>query len=47
MFIYRDADDKTMELIENLVNPVQNGEIDAKKIDESVKIINKCRSGIA
>ena len=40
MFIYRDADDAVMELIENLVNLAQNGEIDAEKIDDSVKIIN-------
>lgn len=44
MFIYRDADDKTMELIESLVELAKKGEIDTGKIEESVKIISRFSS---
>ena len=45
MFIYRNSDDCTINLIEQLANAVKNGEIDEKNIDKSLEyifLIKKC-----
>ena len=40
MFIYRNSDDSTLGLIQQLVTAVKNGEIDIKLIDESIEYIH-------
>ena len=45
MFIYRNSDDCTINLIEQLANAVKSGEIDEKNIDKSLEyifLIKKC-----
>ena len=42
MFIYRDSDDATIQLIEKLAQKAEAGEIDLKKVDESVARIENC-----
>lgn len=42
MFIYRDSDDATIQLIETLAQKAESGEIDLKKVDESVAKIENC-----
>ena len=45
MFIYRNSDDSTTNLIEQLANAVEKGEIDINKIDKSldyIRLIKKC-----
>ena len=45
MFIYRNADDSTIELISSLIDAIKREEIDIKKIDKSIKhiqLIKKC-----
>lgn len=39
MFIYRNADEKTLSLIEQITNAVKTGEIPQEKIDESINRI--------
>ena len=41
MFIYRNSDDKTIELIEELIKKVEAKKIDIEKIDYSVELITK------
>lgn len=43
MFIYRNSDDATLELIQQLITAVKNGEIDIKLIDESVEYIQSVK----
>lgn len=45
MFIYRNADNSTTEIISAVTNAVKNGEIDENKIDESInyiQMLKKC-----
>ena len=43
MFIYRNADEKTLSLIEQIIKAVKNGEIPQSKIDESVNLITNLK----
>ena len=45
MFIYRNADNSTTEIILDIINAVKNGEINENKIDESlnyIQMLKKC-----
>lgn len=44
MFIYRNSDDATIELIQQLVAAVEHGEIDIKLIDESINYIQSVKN---
>lgn len=44
MFIYRNSDDATLELIQQLVAAVEHGEIDIKLIDESINYIQSVKN---
>lgn len=44
MFIYRNSDDATLELIQQLSLAVENGEIDIKLIDESIHYIQSVKN---
>ena len=44
MFIYRNSDDATIELIQQLIVAVEHGEIDIKLIDESINYIQSVKN---
>ncbi len=43
MFIYRNADENTLALIEQIIKAVKNGEIPLERIDESINLILKLK----
>ncbi len=46
MFIFRDSDDETIQLIDTIINKAENGEVDMKQINYSLECIKNLKASL-